>query len=419
MSVVPGIETETINSLVPVQGAPVNAIALIGHLGTTKPAGVRMFTDAPAADGDVLEFASLTDALDTLGGQCDGAGWVAGSPDSGGGAITPYDSKDNLLRCLDLIYAGNSGAKVYVCVLDGDGDPLSGTDSLPAGADRALTVLNDYQDIAFVILANIDPVAAGVSHAEGAASKDNPYNSPRFYCVGMDQFKLWDTTNGNGSSTGGITQSDFSTWTTEQSALGLVLNYFGNHVYDFSRVVDSTVDADVVVEIGGQLAAAWMAGMLSAQADNFGVTNFPALGVPWYNGGKYIYKTKTELNNIIAEGYITTRFNNNSYILAKGVTFTSKESWRLYPHRQITNGIHKQLAINLFEFLGEPQTTGLFIGAQQQTEQILGEKQASKFISAFAATVKPDPVEVDAIKVDASFTTVKPVNLIKLTLTVS
>ena len=44
MSSVPGIETTTTTTLVPIQGAPINAIALIGHVGATLPAGVRKFT---------------------------------------------------------------------------------------------------------------------------------------------------------------------------------------------------------------------------------------------------------------------------------------------------------------------------------------------------------------------------------------
>lgn len=417
MSLVPGIVTETINTLVPVQGAPANAILVIGHVGATLPGSIRPFT--ATEDGDVLEFSSLSDALDALGGPCDGTGWVPGVADSGAGATTPYDNKDNLLRALDLVYAGNSGAKVYCCVLDGVSDPLTGTSSLPNGAQRAMDVMNDYFDTAFVNLANLDPVAAGVSHAEGAASENNPYNSPRFYVCGLDQFKLWDTFGGNGTPTGGVKQADFSSWTTEKSAEGLVLNYFGNHEYDFSRVVDSIIPADVVVEIGGQLASAWLCGMLSARADGFAVTQAPALAIPMYDGNKYIFKSKTELNNIIAEGYICTRFFNNSYTISKGVTFTSAVKWTLYPHRQITNGVHKSVAINLMQFVGETQTTSLFIGAKQATDQIMDDKKSSKLIKTFSTEVKPDDLEVDAIKAVISFETTKPVNKIKVTLSVS
>jgi hypothetical protein len=415
MSTLPGVSVTSTNVLVSSQGVPPMAIALIGHVGATLPGTVRKFTSS--VDGDVLSYTNLSDAITGLGGRCDGTGWVPGVPDAGSGATSPRDSKDNLLRSLDLVYYANSGAKVYCCVLDGVGTPLTGTSSIPAGAQRALDVLLNYQDIGYVILCNINPISAGKSHAEAAASANSTYNSPRFYVTGIDLFTVWDATN-NGGAALPLNSADLSFLSTHKSAEGLVMNYIGNHQFDFTNSVNSTDTTKVIVEIGGQLTAAWLAGVLSAQLANFSITNYPALAPSRYNGFPYIFK-ETELVDAIAGGFIITRYKNNSYVLTKGVTFSSVTGWMLYSHRQITNVLHKAMTINLDQFIGKPKTTSLLVAAKVLLDSILGEAKEALLISEYTTSVKDHPSQVDAIQAKIFFVTVKPVNKIFITFMVS
>ena len=135
----------------------------------------------------------------------------------------------------------------------------------------------------------------------------------------------------------------------------------------------------------------------------------------------YIFSL-TEINEGITDGWIITRFSQNSWVFAKGINYISAAgtSWLLYPHRSITNFIHKSLADNLVQFLGRQQTQANLAAAQKLAEGILGDAVSRSYIGAVnSVRVKPHLTEVDAIIIEVEFVTVKPINKIYLNITVS
>jgi hypothetical protein len=416
MSNIPGISVQTLNTVVSIEPAPSNAILVIGHVGATLPATVKPFS--ATTNGHILTFTSLSDALTQLGGRCDGTGWVAGAKDAGFGSVSPYDSKDNLLRALDLIYTANPSALVHAAVLDGVASPLTGTTALPDGAQRAMDTLLEYIDGRYIHIANVNPVAGGKSHAETSASPLEPYNSPRFYVTGMDLYRVWDATNNDGAQPP-LTATQLAFMSTIKSADGLVLNCLGNFIHDFSNVVDSIDETDVVVEIGGQIWSAWYAGVLSTNSPGFTSNGYPALSIPVFHGEPYHFEWKTEANAAVGEGFIVTRFIDNAYEIIKGVTYSSDPGWSILTHRAVTNLMQLLIALQLRQFLKHRLTAGTLISVNFVLDALLREATETELITDTFGRVREHPEIVDALDVQFGFRTIKPVNKIFVTMVVS
>ncbi len=433
MSNVPGIVPNILNNLVSAGASPARAVAIIGHRDT---ADVLFPSDTLFYDGStkgiIYNFANLGDWL-TLLGQISATDFVIGNQDDGSvtAAITPHSPKNNLLYSLALAYLANPSLNVYVGILDGDANPISGNDTtvLPTGASDALEDLFLFDDIGYINLAGIDPVAAGKSHVETATNSTSPaYNMPRFYVTGLDLFKVFDGVSYTNAGRPLDATNDLANvgaaWITAKSDFGLSINYIGNHDFNFAVIGD-----DNTYQIGGQITSAYVAGFLASQKESAGVTfSATALGSTKFTNAKdepasipYIFSL-TELNEAIGDGWLITRFAQNSFVFAKGVNYISPAgtSWLLYPHRSITNFLHKSLADNLIQFLGRQQTQANLNAAQKLAEGILGDAVARSFISDVnTVSVKPHPTQVDAIIIEVEFITIKPINKIFLNITVS
>lgn len=406
MSNIPGTRTRVINKLVSSVGIPGNAVAIIGNTQDVESAVTR-YTGASPEPGQIYTVGSFSEVVDLLGGTA--GAWTPGTGSNG-----PYDSSENLLRAAELVYTVNPGAKVYLVPLAGT---INGTTSLSAGSTAALGDLLMFDDIGYLVFANIDPIAAGKSHAETAADPDEPYNSPRFYVTGIDMFTV--NAGGPDALDDGLSAADLATWTSAAaSSMGLTLAYVGNHLYNFTTAPSGEGE----VEIGGQYVAAYLAGLLSRSASNFAISyEANGFGKVKYSGADWIH-TKTELDSVIGGGWIMSRYIQGYYAFAKGVTLTTDDSWKLYPHRQITNTIHKTMVANMVQFLGKPQTAGMFAGAQKIGEGVMNDMVLREYVQTNPkpqVDVTPHATEVDAINVRVSFTSIKPVHRIYLDLTVS
>ena len=436
MSNVPGIVPNIKNNLVSAGAPPARAVAIIGHRDTADGAfpATTLFYDG-TIKGVIYNFQSLGDWITLLGLKTTADDFVDGVQDDGGStaAITPHSPKDSLLYTLALAYLANPSLNVYAGVLDGSGANgfvANDTTTLTTGATDALTDLFLYDDIGYVVCAGFDPVAAGKSHAETATNSTSPaYNMPRVYVAGLDLFKVFDGVTYAGAGAPLDATNDLANvggaWLTAKSDFGLSMNYIGNHDYDFSVIGDSSGSK----QIGGQLAAAYVAGFLATQKESAGVTfSANALGstrfTPSFSDGTSIpYPfSLTEINEAIGDGWLITRFAQNTFVFAKGINYISAAgtSWLLYPHRSITNFVHKSLADNLQQFLGRQQTQANLAAAQKLCEGILGDAVSRSYISDISSVrVKPHPTEVDAIVAEVEFITIKPINKIYLNITVS
>ena len=435
MSNVPGIVPNILNNLVSTGASPVRAVAIVGQRDTSDgnyPA--TTFAYDGTDKGIIYNFSSLGEWL-TLLGEIDlpddaTDGWVDGEQDDGGStaAITPHSQSNSLLYALALAYLANPSLNVYAAVIDST--ILSNdTTTLPTGAADALTDLLLYDDIGYVVIAGIDPVTAGKTHVETATNSTSPaYNMPRQYITGLDLFKVFDGVTYSGAGAPLDATNDLANaggaWISAKSDFGLVMNYIGNHEFNFSVINDPTLR-----QFGGQLAAAFFAGFLATQKESAGVT-FSANGLGATKFTKafgdstsipYIFSL-TEINEAITDGWIIARFTQNSYVYAKGINYISAagSSWTLYPHRSITNFVHKSVADSLQQFLGRQQTQANLSAAQKLVEGILGDAVARSYISGvLSVKIKSHATEVDAIIAEIEFITVKPINKIYLNITVS
>ncbi len=403
---IPGTRTAIKNALVSSVGIPGNAVAVIGNTQDTQ-SSVTRYTGASPEPGQIYTVSSFSEVVDLLGG-------IAGAWSAGNGTTGPYDGTENLLRACELVYSANPGAKVYLVPLAGS---ISNTTALSTGSTSALGDLLMFEDIGFVVFANIDPLAVGKSHVETAASADEPYNSPRFYVAGIDMFSV--DNDGPNALDDGLALADLTTWTSAAaSSLGLTLSYVGNHEYTFT----TGPTGEGVVEIGGQYVAAYLAGLLSRSPSNFAISyEANGFGKVRFSGADWLH-TKAELDGVIGGGWLMSRYVQGVYVYAKGVTLTTVDSWELYTHRQITNTIHKTMVANLIQFLGKPQTPGLFSGAQKIGEGVMTDMVLRGYVQGSPkpeVDVKPHDTETDAIRVRVEFSTIKPVHRIYLDLTVS
>ncbi len=402
---IPGTRTRVINTLVSSVGIPGNAVAIVGN--TQESANVTRYTGASPEPGQIYTVGSFSEVVDLLGGTA--GTWTAGSGSNG-----PYDGTENMLRAAELVYAANPGAKVYLAPLAGS---ISNTTTLSAGSTSALGDLLMFEDIGFVVFANIDPIAAGKNHAETAADEAEPYNSPRFYVTGIDMFSV--DNGGPDALDDGLAAADLATWTSAAgSSLGLTLAYVGNHNYTFT----TGPSGEGEVEMGGQYVAAYLAGLLSRSPSNFAISySSNGFGKVKFSGADWIH-TKTELDDVIGGGWLMSRYVQGGYAFAKGVTLTTDTSWELYTHRQIVNTIHKTVVANLVQFLGKPQTPGLFAGAQKIVEGVMNDMVLRQYVQSDPkpqVDVTPHDTEVDAIRCRVQFTSIKPVHRIYLDLSVS
>jgi hypothetical protein len=402
---IPGTRTRTINTLVSSVGIPGNAVAIIGNTQDTQSA-VTPYTGASPEPGQIYTVGSFSEVVDLIGG-------TAGSWTIGGGSNGPYDGSENLLRAAELVYSGNPGAKVYLVPLAGS---ISNTTSLSAGSTAALGDLLMFEDIGYVVFANIDPISAGKNHVETAADPDEPYNSPRFYVTGIDLYSV--DNDGPDALDDGLAAADLATWTsTAGSSLGLTLSYVGNHNYTFTTRPSNEGE----VEIGGQYVAAYLAGVLSRSPSNFAIS-YAANGfgkVKW--GDSDWIHSKNELDSVIGAGWVMSRYVQGAYVYAKGVTLTTDDSWELYTHRQIHNTVWKTSVANLVQFMAKPQTPGLFAGSQKILEGVMNDMILRRYVQSVPkpqVEVTPHDTEVDAIRCRIQYTSVKPVHRIYLDFTV-
>lgn len=437
MSNVPGIVPNILNNLVSAGASPARAVAIIGHRDTDDANWVSTTqvydTNTPAdSTGRIYNFQSLGDWL-TLLGELDGTdAFVDGEQydTSVTAATTPHSPANSLLYALALAYLANPSLNVYAGILDGgtSGDPITGEDTTVSyiGTQLALDDLLLYDDIGYVVIAGIDPIAIGTTHVETATNSTSPpYNMPRFYVTGIDLFKAFDGKSYSGNDKplddGDLTNGG---WTVAKSDFGLAVAYVGNHDYNFGVIGDA-----ITRQIGGQLVAAYLAGFLATQKESAGVTfSSNKLGATKFtpelgDSTSIPYPFSLgEINEAIGDGWIITRFVQNSWVFAKGVNYigAAGTAWSLYPHRSITNFVHKSLADNLMQFLGRQQTQANLNGAQKLVEGILGDAVARNYISAVnSVRVRAHPTEVDAIMAEVEFSTIKPINKIYLNITVS
>jgi hypothetical protein len=175
--------------------------------------------------------------------------------------------------------------------------------------------------------------------------------------------------------------------------------------------------------MGGQYVAAYLAGLLSRSPSNFAISySANGFGKVKYNGADWLHN-KTELNAIIGGGWLMSRYVQGAYAYAKGVTLNTDSAWDLYTHRQITNTVHKTAVANLVQFLGKPQTPGLFAGAKIILEGMMRDMIIRDYVNGIPAEapqvdVLAHATEADAIVARISFSTIKPVHRIYLELTV-
>jgi len=418
MSNVPGVFSSIDNTLVSAPAPLGQAVFMMGHL-TASPAG---WTKAAAGvPPTVKAFTSYGAWVAELGGALATDGWVAGEENGVAVNVTPNDPTDSLLRGLALLYAAAPSAKVYVAIID---STITDETAAPAGMADALAEALKYNDIAYVVAPGYNPLTEIEAHCAAAASVANPYNSPRTYLTGIDMFSVWDTEAGHGSDGAPLDATgDILATFANKSATGNTVAYIGNHMYNFAAIFTSTVSsADVyagAVEIGGQYVAAYLAGLMASKAPSFTMTNHPqGLGATVYDGLTYIFSV-TEVDEALGDDWVITRYLNNNYVLAKGVTHTSDLSWRLLPHREVTNYVHKNLARTVQQFIGR-QLTAQTIGAVSNlANKFLGTAISAGYISSGSATAKQHATEVDAITIEAQFVTVKPINRIYLNFSVS
>jgi hypothetical protein len=242
------------------------------------------------------------------------------------------------------------------------------------------------------------------------------------YITGVDMFQVWDAFAPISATGAPLTAADLA-YFANKSATGNTIAYVGDHMYNFANIFTSTVSSAAAyagaVEVGGQYTSCFYAGLLAAQNPAFTGTSYPdGLGQTVFEGDTYIFSID-ELNEAMGDGWLITRFLNNSYQLGKGVTHTTDLSWKLLPHREITNYIHKNLARTVSQFLGKQLNSQNLLAAATLANKFLGTAIAAGYISAGTASVEEHATEIDAIVIKASFTTVKPINKIYINFSVS
>jgi hypothetical protein len=424
MSNTPGIYPSVTNLLVSTQAVPTKAIGLVGHRDLADPnASSTIRPYSATTRGEIYTYTSFSDWLSLLG-TITTPDFVNGVEDDGvsTAAITPHSPKNNLLYSLALIYAAAPSAKVRVAVIDGNSNGITAnnTTAVTAGTSSALSDLLVYNDIGAVVISNIDPVTDGKSHVETAANQLT-YNSPRFYVTGIDLFKAWDGVTYSGAGSPLDASNDLSAWSGVQSDYGLVISHVGNYKYNFASIGDNTTR-----QIGGQLYAAFLAGLIVNNPDNYTMTNSAnGLGETVFvdssgNTVKYIF-SETEVEEAINGGWTISKFDGTAYVLAKGITYASSagSSWQIFTIRAVTNYVQKVLATNLRQFVGKLQTASSLSSAQKMAEGLMSEAVIKNYITDFSIKVSSHSTELDAIVVQAEFTPIRPINKIYLNMQVS
>lgn len=420
-SSLPGIITNLTNNIVAPTGTPGNTIVLIGHVDGLPSEAYW----TPDQKGFIYQYQSLSDFQSAFGNiDISTTPFVAGAKATAStAAIPPYDKRNSVMRILDLIYFANLTADVAVFPIDPDYGGASAnelTDDLtivPLGMSEALEEALFYFNVFGIILAGLEPVLLGKQHCELAADNSGLYNSPRFYFTGVDLFSVWDdfTTPGR---TQPLTADDISEWNAVQSDVGLVMSYIGNHLYNF-RVVNGTEPA---LEIGGQLAVGVIAGLATLNSPAFSFTRETnPLGSLVY-GGQNLILRPSELLVAQNDGWLVSRFIQNTHVINKGITYASSvgQAYSLYPVRAVANFLFKALVLVLTPYLQMMQTSTVFVSAKAQVDLVLqNARDANLILSNYSSKVTSDPNQIDAIVAEVSFEVIKPINTVKLNITVS
>lgn len=346
--------TTDIGGFSPDQAISRGAIGVIGHqLSGTAVSGSDKFSSANSF-GTIFTFTSLVEAKVTLGDAntiASGSNWYNGQFGSGtsGGGYAGWDTKCNLIRALELIYAGNARAKCHVAVLSGSGQDAKTASN---GTTEALAELDKKDDISFLYGAGLEFSSTYQTNALG--SDDDSVQAEKIYVGGVSLNEAYS----GSTDLNKVNAFDVSTYSALQEDTGRSICVIGNANFQFGTGFRSGSVVETTKEIGANWLAAYYVGYLSTLPEHISTLNKGIGGfLPVYNGKPKIWSS-TELETNYDNSMVSIRFsasNSPAYYFEKAMTLTPKSSaWGRITRRRIIDRVLKDVRVILRAEIGRP-----------------------------------------------------------------
>jgi len=369
--------------------------------------------------GSLIPFSNIVEVKSELGfidGDVIGSGtstWIDGTFGSTAG-MAGYDSLYNMIRALELIYKANPSAKVYAALLSGSmTDPLT----KPDGTDEALIESLKYKDIGFIVSAGLEFNSDYVVHCTTAASNVN--QAERVYVGGVSMNNAFS----GSADTQALATFDVSSFVALQETKGRSIAFLGNANYTFSLGWTSGTAVEGSVEIGGNMMAAYVAGLLSNLSEKTsllgkGVNTF----LPVYKGRSFKWSI-SELEANYDNSMLSVRFDPTATIIyhfEKAMTFTPKASaWGKITRRRIIDRVTKDVRKTIKAEIGEDNTSARRSTATDRILRLLrgliGEGMIKNKVSASVFVLSGDEAN-GKVRANVVVTPVTEIEEVELTI---
>jgi len=358
------------SGILPTIGISGGTIGLIGHVDLNAT-GIAAYT----------EFTTGVTGSTILIGNHNFADWVGTNVDletsawSDGESTTPtgsYDSVNNAIRALELIFLGNANAVVRLCILDSGGSPTAES-TADDGLAEALNELLKFDDVTWIHVAGKVPLSSVQSHVATASS--NTYGAERVYVAGLDFMHVYDDT---------MALTIGSTYTNLQTTNGRTVVFCTKANYVFNNATAANKATQTVRHCGGNILSAYLLGMLSGTYEYEAILRRGFAGFTQTNitsdWSEFVIPL-ADREDFASESIIYIRRQNNRDFFEIGRAFTGGGSaYDKITTRRIMDTVIKSVRTNLYPFLGRPINNTILSSAETIIDTVLSRLAGSGYI---------------------------------------
>lgn len=391
----------------------------VATLGSGTPAGstgAGDFTGWQTYDGNgngfVYQFDSYDQVVKRFGKIYD-EDWQSGTITGNGIDPSPYDSRHNLIRGLELIYLANPSVRTYVAVLDGSGTSASGA-SVHAGVAEALADLLKYDDISFVVSPGMNYNSTFQAHANTASNETN--QAERVY-VGGGALQVVLASGSKvpdlDADEGQFADND---WDALKQDSGRSIMVAGNVNYTFQAGSGSNIR-----EVGGNFFASYVAGLLSSIPEQQSLLRQAVGFTQKYNGDNFRW-SRTDQTELVTGRILHFKQSGGRNVFSRALTHSPTTSdYKRITTRRVVDRVTKEVRATSDTFVGKSNTDINRIGMRTSIDNKLISLSRFGLIQPGSTSnvwVEGTDIADGVVRVSALFKPITEIEFVEIQLTV-
>jgi hypothetical protein len=424
--VIDGAYSTLISNIPKNVNARFGAIGVVGNFTSGvkfDSAGTATTQSGTTTDGDWITFGGggtgiiyqfdSYDQVQKKFGKIYDEDWQSGTITGNGIDPSPWDSRHNAMRSLELIYLANPSVRTYVAILDGSGTSASGA-SAGAGVAEALAELLKYDDISFVVDGGMNYNTTFQAHVNTASNDTN--QAERMYIGGgaiqvvlASGSKVPDLNADEG-------QFADNDWDSIKQDSGRSVFVAGNVNYTFQCGSGANIR-----EIGGNFFASYVAGLLSRLPEQQSLLRQPVGFAQKYNGSNFRW-SRTDQIELVTGRVLHFKQSGGRNVFSRALTHapTTTDYVRITT-RRIVDRVTKEMRATSDAFVGLSNTVINRIGMQTSLDNKLSTLARFGLIQTGSSSnvwVEGTDVADGVVRVSALFKPITEIEFVEVQLTV-